>query len=487
MAVKNPENILLIVRFFSEFKEKLPEMTEKLSDLLTEDTSGLIPESVALNIPADPETLAVSEKAGFHILPSGKKGLPLLNLPAGDIDSEIDVPASYIMPAAADCSNTALLNKLSEKKLRLLCIRKIGNKPVLTLTDADKEVSIPALIVNAAAESGKLTAVLSELKNTGRTAALIFDYYPGNDEKFSEFLNLLKFKFLRKNRINFITPEALEQISTETFSETRMLPCSGPASTPLFRSRMIPENSVSSAASAAGARTLVANMSGQTQLAGEKMNLHFYRGRPTGVSCSKLSILNWTGGGASIKSSEGVFKYTNESAFSFEDEDEYGMRTLQYPEKLGQEKRIITDFYFSDNFEDPLISLFADYPQLPDDSIIYEASLCEIPLFDLRRGEIKIEYSSSDGSSGSAEPGREFGKWLIPGNRFTLKSGKRLVEISYSDDKSGTNPGLPVKIADHRGRRFFFINPGGNYYPVPAWFYSGRRDHIQFSFKAFEI
>ena len=487
MAVKNPENILLIVRFFSEFSEKMPEMTEKLSELLTEDFSGLIPGSVALNIPADPETLAVSEKAGFHILPSGKKGLPLLNLPAGDIDAEIDVPGSYIMPAAADCYNTTLLNKLTEKKLSLLCIKKIGNKPVLTLTDAEKEISIPALIVNAAAESGKLTTVLSELKNTGSTAALIFDYYPGNDEKFLEFLNLLKLKFLRKNRINFIAPEALRQISTEAFSKISALPCAGPASTPLFRSRMIPENSLSSVASAAGTRTLVANMSGQTQLAGEKINLHFYRGRPTGVSCSKLSILNWTGGGASIKTSEGVLKYTNESAFSFEDEEEYGMRTLQYPEKLSQDSRIITDFYFSDNFDDPLISIFADYPELPDDSVVYEASLCEIPLFDLRRGEIKIEYSSSDGSSGSAEPGRGIGKWLIPGNRFTLRSGKRLVEISYYSDTNGINPGLPVKIAGHRGRRYFFVNPGGNYYPVPAWFYSGRRDHIQFSFKAVEI
>ena len=167
-------------------------------------------------------------------------------------------------------------------------------------------------------------------------------------------------------------------------------------------------------------------MTGSITLAGTPVNLHFNRGSIKSISSPAGEIISNMNGRTRFLSSQGDVNYRNESAFAFDDDTEYGLRTLQIPQdRKKPDYRVITDFIYGESSTEALVSVTVEYPEFKKDTIIYEAAVFETPLFKLTGPGISISVED-EGVSGSStikiSPSDDI-SMLLAGKRFTFTSG----------------------------------------------------------------
>jgi hypothetical protein len=232
-------------------------------------------------------------------------------------------------------------------------------------------------------------------------------------------------------------------------------------------------------------RTLIANMTGQVTLAGDPLDLHFKQGSLQSISRNQEILFSRLNSRTRFITSGGVLLYRNESSFSFEDNFEYGLRTLQIP-KLRKKRnfRVITDFTFDEKHKKAVISMNVDYPVFEEGLIIFEAAVFETPLFDLTENGIEIISDKSPEEPVLIKAFEER-KLFIPGSSFKIKSENKILRIEFPKKLKGhrISPvvGLPVRTGLIGDSSVLYINPCGSYTPAPSEHYSGIREQLCFT------
>jgi len=232
-------------------------------------------------------------------------------------------------------------------------------------------------------------------------------------------------------------------------------------------------------------RTLTANMTGQVTLTGNYADLHFQKGSLKKISSSASDLITGLNSRTRFVTSKGIISYRNESAFSFEDYPEYGLRTLQIPQqRRKRDFRVITDFIFGGAHEDCMISVTIDYPVFDEKITVYESAVFETPLFSLTEAKIEITADENHKETVVILPG-ESKKLFIPGRVFKIRSEYKTFRIAFPHQMKNSQisgiDGLSVKTAQLKGENILFINPGGSYSPAPAGKYSGIREQFCFT------
>ncbi len=234
-------------------------------------------------------------------------------------------------------------------------------------------------------------------------------------------------------------------------------------------------------------RNLTSNMTGQVALTGTVFDLHFSKGSLRRIGRNGTVLFDKLNSRTYFTTSSGNIKFRNESAFAFEDNTEYGLRTLQIPEQdRTHEHRIITDFIQNRETNELFFTFTIHYPEFGKDTIIFEAAVCEfrVPF----RADTGVVISTDDQSFDDVLiNGEQDSSIFIPGSSFMIKASGKNISIRFQgpsdspDSENGSNiSGLSVKSSIHRGNHVLFINPGGSYIPAPAEYYSGISEKFSF-------
>lgn len=235
-------------------------------------------------------------------------------------------------------------------------------------------------------------------------------------------------------------------------------------------------------------RILTSNMTGQISLTGESFNLHFTKGTLKKLSSNDTVIFDKLNSRTRFKTNYGTVKYRNESAFAFEGNDDYGLRTLQVPKKNSKSScRVITDYTFSRDADDAVITITADYPEFRKKSKVQESSVFEFRIENKRPEGIRISSDCSDEITVRPET---YSKFSIKGNVFRFFTGESALELEISNSASSGNfsrlNSLSLKSSVVKGTSVIFINPGGSYCSAPAEYYSGIHEQLRFKLRLIE-
>ncbi|MDC7228104.1 MAG: hypothetical protein PQJ61_15175 [Spirochaetales bacterium] len=218
-------------------------------------------------------------------------------------------------------------------------------------------------------------------------------------------------------------------------------------------------------------RTLTANMTGQVTLSGYLFDMHFNKGSLKRISSEASIIFDRLNSRTFFTTDEEDIQYRNESAFAFDSENEYGLRTLQIPKNRNYDCRVFTDFIFSRLTEKADILLTADYPEFDND--VTSAALFEFSLRNSNKSGITISSDSSEPEV--IKPDTETSLEIV-GKQFEISTNQTTVSLAYAVDTNLNT--LAVKTGSRHGRKVLFINPGGSYTRAPADFYSGVTEQI---------
>ncbi len=225
-------------------------------------------------------------------------------------------------------------------------------------------------------------------------------------------------------------------------------------------------------------RTLTANMTGQVTLTGSSFDLFFNKGTLKSISKNGTAIFERLNSSTFLSTEEDKFYYINESAFAFESEDEYGLRSLHVPKKKeAPAGKVITDFIFNRKNEDAYLIFTVHYPEMNKELTIKESALFEIRISGRVSEQSIISEGKTSKSDKEAVLPAKGESTFIEGSSFRISSGKRCMRISFIDEydsqKYSKPSGLAVKTVSKYGKRRLMLNPGGSYTPAPASFYSG--------------
>ena len=227
-------------------------------------------------------------------------------------------------------------------------------------------------------------------------------------------------------------------------------------------------------------RTLTANMTGQVTLTGETFDLQFNRGALRRITREGNVLFDKLNSRTRFITGEEKIEYRNESAFAFDSESDYGLRTLQVPKKKNDHsRRVITDFIFNRLSEEAYITCCIDYPEFNDGSTVLEASIFELRFSFKNQGLKIITEDRNDEVEVPVEA-----DLYIPGRSFTISGDGKKIRLScmeeYNSRKFSQITGLPIRTASSHGKTLLFLNPGGSYVPAPAEYYSGISERLCF-------
>ena len=220
-------------------------------------------------------------------------------------------------------------------------------------------------------------------------------------------------------------------------------------------------------------RTLTANMTGLVTLTGYDFDLHFSSGHLKKISRNSRGIFDKMNCITRFETSERKIGYTTESAFAFDGEKEYGLRTLQIPQKIVEVKRVYTDFTFNRESGGCYIICTIEYPEFSAVEKVRVSAPMELRLrLDNREAAIKTEKSGDTFS-----PGTDFQFDYLEGKSFEIAIENKVLNLSFQSEYNSrrfTVPGgLAIGIDSIRRRRFLMLNPFGNYRAAPSEYYNG--------------
>lgn len=227
-------------------------------------------------------------------------------------------------------------------------------------------------------------------------------------------------------------------------------------------------------------RSLQANMTGHVVLTGSDFNINFHSGLIKKISTDHETILDHFHSRTYIKTDKETITYRNQSAYSFDNGDEYGLRAVFVPRnrKYGDYKTIM-DYYFDRNTEEAFISVFADYPDLDSKVRILEAAPFELKLPFRDNFDFKISSGSETEIFISHED--SFHE-RIHGNSFSIETGnlKLVITLDYLESKDQQAIDfIEIKTKKTGTSKSLLINTGGSYFSTPASAYSGLKDRFR--------
>lgn len=220
-------------------------------------------------------------------------------------------------------------------------------------------------------------------------------------------------------------------------------------------------------------RTLLADMLGDVILEDDDFAVHFSEGSLAGFSAKGEEIIPKLKTESRFNLSNDNTVFHSAQAYSFEDETTRGLREVQNF-SLSDKKngRFTKDYYFIEGSSYLILTLLAEYPELPRGSVVESSAPAEITLFSVpEEDEITCVINSEKKTVFNTE-----GLYHPLGGVFHFTAGKRFFTLSL--DKKTSLPAmiLPVKVEIKDGVKTLSINPLGNYFPQRGEGYSNIRE-----------
>jgi hypothetical protein len=226
-------------------------------------------------------------------------------------------------------------------------------------------------------------------------------------------------------------------------------------------------------------QVLIASMAGSVSLDGPRYAATFDDGRFTGLRLDGTQVLAGLPARSYLMVKGKIKELQTESAFSFEREQESGLRSVlktRLPDTDG-DIRLQTDAYFRD--QELEMDFLLSFPVFPPETVLERLAPFELVLFALGRQEqAQVSSDLGGGLVHRQTLGAEPACRLLYGTRFLLSSlpaGGPALTLAARDAGAGPLV-LPLCVRRERGRCLLLANPLGSYSPAPAAAYSGRTE-----------
>lgn len=220
---------------------------------------------------------------------------------------------------------------------------------------------------------------------------------------------------------------------------------------------------------------LVAAMSGQVSLQGDSLTAAFTDGRLSGLHRDKRQPPAGRPADSYLVAGGRRLDLETESAFSFEQGRDSGLRTVLKTALAGGEVRLEMQACFREGQEELELDLRLSFPELPPELRLEAVVPLELPLFALAHGkQVTVTGQLPGGGSLTRTLAAEEGCKLFTGSRLCLRKPGGGPALVFSPGAPSGVLVLPVRVARSRRGLQVLASPFGASFPAPARLYSGR-------------
>jgi hypothetical protein len=221
--------------------------------------------------------------------------------------------------------------------------------------------------------------------------------------------------------------------------------------------------------------TLIAAMSGLVSLQGDALSATFADGRLSGLQRAQAGTLGAGPADSYLIAGDRFLPLESESAFSFEQGQDSGLRSVLKTGLDGGEVELVIQACFREGREDLELDCRLRFPELSPELDIQGVVPLELPVFALAGGEqVTVSAELLGGGSHTAILEAEEGETLFTGSRLSLRKSQGGPALVFS---SGTPSGvlvLGVRVIRLRRGLHLLASPFGARFAAPARLYSGR-------------
>ena len=221
--------------------------------------------------------------------------------------------------------------------------------------------------------------------------------------------------------------------------------------------------------------TLVAAMGGLVALEGAGFAATFTDGRLSGLRRQGRQLLCGQPADSYLVAGGRRLRLITESAFSFEQGQDSGLRTVLKAGLSGGEVQLVMHACFREGREELELGFTVSFPELSSGLRLEAVVPLELAVFALAHGErAKITAELAGGGDFSATLAAGEGERLFTCSRLLLERAGGGPGLVFSPGAPSGVLVLPVRVARSRRGWHLLASPFGAHVPAPAGLYSGR-------------
>jgi hypothetical protein len=223
------------------------------------------------------------------------------------------------------------------------------------------------------------------------------------------------------------------------------------------------------------AATLIAAMSGLVALQGDGLAATFADGRLSGLQKDQTWALGAGPADSYLIAGGRFLPLESESAFSFEQGQDSGLRSVLKAPLDGGEVELIIQACFREGQEDLELDFRLRFPELSPELGLQAVVPLELPVFALSHGErAAVSGELLGGGSFTSILGAEEGERLFTGSRLRLHKAGGGPALVFSPGAPSGVVILGVRVIRLRRGLHVLARPFGGRFTAPARLYSGR-------------
>ncbi len=221
--------------------------------------------------------------------------------------------------------------------------------------------------------------------------------------------------------------------------------------------------------------TLIAAMSGLVALQGDSLAATFADGRLSGLQKAQTLALGAGPADSYLIAAGRFLPLESESAFSFEQGQDSGLRSVLKAPLDGGQVELIIQACFREGQEDLELDLRLRFPELSPQLDLQAVVPLELPVFALAEGEqaaVSGELLGGGSIAGTLEAAE--GQRLFTGARFRLRKAGGGPALVFSSCSPAGVVVLGLRVIRFRKGLHVLASPFGARFAAPARLYSGR-------------
>lgn len=225
------------------------------------------------------------------------------------------------------------------------------------------------------------------------------------------------------------------------------------------------------------------SMSGSVSLIGNGARAAFREGLLYNLFIGQSKLLPGVPARSFLRRESGKLQLRTESAFSFEREEQTGLRTiLSAPARPGGDAlTIILDHTFVGEENILTIEMSVRYPSLQP-GIVWEIAPLELCLCTFGEADrVRVEADLPGGARYLAAVRPQGSIMRLYGKRFRISDGSTAVQLELSPAAPTRTGQIELRVVKHRGIYRLWANLGGSYLPQPGDRLSSGRQSLSFT------
>ncbi|MBN2738823.1 MAG: hypothetical protein JXR70_17705 [Spirochaetales bacterium] len=208
-----------------------------------------------------------------------------------------------------------------------------------------------------------------------------------------------------------------------------------------------------------------ASMPGEARMAGSMFTVIFQGGQITDMEANGKTFLCSRPGRSYIQYKNAIQEAENISTFSVMDETLHGLRDIQLMshKDWASPMKMITDYFFIDEFPFLLCAVHIDYPEFNKKGNLQSIAPYELTLFEMEAGDELVVTAYSDSFDYRETVRAKQSQYLLAGNYFCFNYRQQNIIIGFPSQIDPTIGSMEFRVKEQDEKYLFQANIFGTY------------------------